>query len=57
MARKPNYKFERIERDRAKAAKKAAQQAAKKEKSATSDPENAGLDPAVDEQAPETSSD
>ncbi|MDA1090831.1 MAG: hypothetical protein O3A85_11040 [Proteobacteria bacterium] len=32
MARKPNYNFERMERDRAKAAKKAARQAAKKEK-------------------------
>ncbi|NQV45608.1 MAG: hypothetical protein HQ501_11925 [Rhodospirillales bacterium] len=33
MARKPNYKFERIERDRAKAAKKKAQADAKKERS------------------------
>jgi len=57
MARKPNYKFERIERDRAKAAKKAAQQAAKKEKSGTSDLEKVEFDPAVDEHAPETSSD
>lgn len=30
MARKPNYKFERSERDRAKAAKKAARLEAKK---------------------------
>lgn len=32
MARKPNYKFERMERDRAKAAKKAARLLAKKER-------------------------
>jgi len=29
MARKPNYKFDRLERDRKKAAKKAAKRAAK----------------------------
>ncbi len=39
MARKPNYKFERLERDRAKAAKKAARLKAKKEKSEKRDPE------------------
>ena len=33
MARKPNYRFERSERDRLKAAKKAARLAAKQEKS------------------------
>ncbi len=32
MARKPNYNFERMERDRAKAAKKAERLAAKQEK-------------------------
>ncbi len=32
MARKPNYKFERSERDRAKAAKKAARAKAKAER-------------------------
>lgn len=32
MARKPNYKFERMERDRAKAAKKAARAEAKAQK-------------------------
>ncbi len=32
MARTPNYKFERLERERAKAAKKAARLEAKKEK-------------------------
>ncbi len=32
MARKPNYRFERSERDRQKAAKKAERLAAKKEK-------------------------
>ena len=34
MPRKPNYKFERLERERAKAAKKAARLEAKKEKAA-----------------------
>lgn len=33
MARKPNYKFERMERDRAKALKKAERAKAKAEKS------------------------
>ena len=32
MARTPNYKFERMERDRAKAAKKAARAKVKEEK-------------------------
>ena len=32
MARKPNYNFERLERERAKAAKKAARQEAKRDK-------------------------
>ncbi|MFT6581334.1 MAG: hypothetical protein ACJAU6_001768 [Alphaproteobacteria bacterium] len=32
MARKPNYKFERLERDRIKAAKKTARLEAKKER-------------------------
>ena len=32
MARRPNYKFERLERDRAIAAKKAARLKAKQEK-------------------------
>ncbi|MGI9508546.1 MAG: hypothetical protein ACR2QJ_04255 [Geminicoccaceae bacterium] len=32
MARKPNYRFERHERERAKAAKRAAKQEAKAEK-------------------------
>lgn len=32
MPRKPNYKFERMERDRARAAKKAARLEAKREK-------------------------
>ncbi len=37
MPRKPNYKFERMERDRAKAAKKAARQKAKAERRAAGD--------------------
>ncbi len=32
MARRPNYKFERLERERSKAAKKAARLKAKQEK-------------------------
>ncbi len=43
MARKPNYKFERLERQRAKAAKKAARLEAKKEKAEKRKAENAGL--------------
>ena len=34
MARKPNYNFERMERERAKAAKKAAKREAKAERAA-----------------------
>lgn len=41
MPRKPNYKFERAERDRQKAAKKAAKAAAKK-----ADQDDAGPQPA-----------
>lgn len=44
MARKPNYNFERMERERAKAAKKAARLEAKREKSEKRKAENAGLD-------------
>ena len=44
MPRKPNYKFERIERERAKAAKKAARLEAKREKAAQKkeDPDASG---------------
>ena len=45
MARKPNYKFERIERDRQKAAKKAARLEAKREKSDLKKAETEGLVP------------
>ncbi len=41
MARKPNYKFDRMERERAKAAKKAARSKAKAEKA---EAKKAGLD-------------
>lgn len=41
MARKPNYRFERMERDRQKAAKKAARAKAKAEKAEL---KNAGPD-------------
>ncbi len=43
MARKPNYKFERMERQRAKAAKKTARLEAKKERAEKRKAENAGL--------------
>ncbi len=43
MARESNYKFERRERQRAKAAKKAARLEAKKEKAEKRKAENAGL--------------
>ena len=48
MSRKPNYKFERIQRERNKAAKKEARRAAKEERSAQKNPE-------VDGASPETS--
>ncbi len=48
MPRKPNYKFERLERERAKAAKKATRLEAKKEKADKRKAENAGLDLAND---------
>ncbi len=51
MARKPNYKFERLERQRAKAAKKTARLEAKKEKAEKRKAENAGLEPADGELA------
>lgn len=39
MARRPNYKFERMERDRLKAAKKAEKAKAKREKGEGTEPE------------------
>lgn len=44
MARRPNYKFERLERERAKAAKKATRLEAKKERADKRKAENAGLE-------------
>jgi ribosomal protein RSM22 (predicted rRNA methylase) len=44
MARKPNYKFEKLERERQKAAKKAAKQKAKQETEPQKD-EDAGAAP------------
>ncbi len=51
MPRKPNYKFERLERERAKAAKKTARLEAKKEKAEKRKAENAGIVLADDESA------
>lgn len=55
MARKPNYKFERLERERAKAAKKAAKAEEKRRKKGDDDtgPDrttvlNSGLNPESD---------
>jgi hypothetical protein len=42
MARKPNYQFERMERDRQKAAKAAQKAAAKASEKAAQNPDNAG---------------
>ncbi|MAF46719.1 MAG: hypothetical protein QGH73_00525 [Rhodospirillales bacterium] len=53
MARKPNYSFERRERERVKAAKKAARLEAKREKSEKRKAEAAGL-PWPDETAEAT---
>ncbi len=44
MARKPNYKFEKLERERQKAAKKAAKRKAKEETEPQKD-EDAGAAP------------
>ena len=52
MARKPNYNFERMERQRAKAAKKSARQEAKKEKADKRKAENADPTLAGDDTAP-----
>ena len=41
MGRKPNYRFERAERDRQKAAKKAERLKARQERSGTSEDETA----------------
>ena len=59
MARKPNYKFERMERERAKSAKKAARLEAKKEKAEKRKAGIDGLDQATDDDAdaPEGASD
>ncbi len=48
MVHKPNYKFERLERQRAKAAKKAIRLEAKKERAEKRKAENAGLELADD---------
>ena len=53
MVGKPNYKFERLERDRAKAAKKAARRDAKKRPTENEAPEGAAVDQ-VDGESPES---
>ena len=56
MPRKPNYRFERFERDRAKAAKKAARLKAKQEKAEQKKAEEENSvtgDPGPPEQAPD----
>ena len=49
MARKPNYRFERHEREKAKAAKKAARLEAKKERAEKRQAEADGPQPTDDE--------
>lgn len=49
MAGKPNYKFERLQRERAKAEKKAARLEAKRAKSKT--PEDGAVDAAQGDEA------
>lgn len=51
MARKPNYRFERHERDKAKAAKKAAKREAKAEKKTDAAAEVDESQPAADDKA------
>ena len=50
MARKPNYNFERLERERSKAAKKAARLEAKREKAEKKNTSN--LEPESNEPLP-----
>ncbi len=52
MPRKPNYKFERMERDRAKAAKKAARLEAKREKAAQKKSEDDAVAPETLDETP-----
>lgn len=53
MPRKPNYKFERMERDRAKALKKASRLEAKKEKAEQKSADTQAETPATDGDATE----
>ncbi len=52
MARRPNYKFERLERDRAKALKKAARLKAKQDKAEQKKTDEAEHPPAEAGQQP-----
>ena len=47
MARKPNYKFERLQRERNKAAKKEARRQAKEERTAQRKAEEEGVQPSA----------
>ena len=47
MARKPNYKFERLQRERNKAAKKEARRQAKEERAADRKSEEEGGEPST----------
>lgn len=57
MPRKPNYKFERLERQKAKAAKKAARLEAKMEKSDKRKTDDDGLTPVDGDTAAPSESD
>jgi hypothetical protein len=52
MARKPNYRFERLERERTRAAKKAARAKAKAERAETDQPKDVETTDAQGEAAP-----
>ncbi|MDH3233224.1 MAG: hypothetical protein OEQ29_06835 [Alphaproteobacteria bacterium] len=52
MARKPNYSFEKRERERAKAAKKAARAAAKAEKAEARKGDPEGMEAGEDDASP-----
>jgi len=52
MARKPNYRFERLERERTRAAKKAARAKAKAERAEADQPKEESAPDAQGEAAP-----
>jgi hypothetical protein len=57
MPRKPNYRFERFERDRTRAAKKAARAQAKADKKAKASEVSNDPDPAAERTSPSADDD